>query len=124
MAEKNTSGEIRVHLEKKTSLEPIERAREVFQLLKMEQTKDRNGVLIYIAVKSKKFAIFGDDGINAKVATDFWNCTKDIILEHLKAGNNKLALIKGIENAGNQLKKHFPFEDDDTNELPNEITKS
>ncbi len=123
LAEKNTSGEIRVHLEKKTSLEPLERVREVFQQLKMHETKDRNGVLIYIAVKSKKFAIFGDDGINAKVPTDFWDCTKDIILEHLKAGNHKLALVKCIENAGNQLKKHFPFLSSDTNELSNEISK-
>jgi uncharacterized membrane protein len=123
LAEKNTSGEIRVHLEKKTSIAPITRAVEVFHELKMNQTKLRNGVIIYVAVKSKQFAIYGDQGINDKVSDDFWNCTKDIMISHFKEGNNVKALVEGIENAGQQLKKHFPFEDDDTDELSNEISR-
>jgi uncharacterized membrane protein len=123
LAEKNTSGELRVHIEKETSIAPINRAVEVFNLLKMENTKDRNGVIIYVAVKSKQFAIYGDKGINEKVADDFWNCTKDIMLNHFKNGNNKQALVDGINNAGEQLKKHFPFVDNDTDELSNEISK-
>lgn len=123
LAEKNTSGELRVHIEKETSIAPIDRAVEVFNLLEMANTKDRNGVLIYVAVESKKFAIYGDKGINEKVTDNFWNCTKDIMLNHFKANNNKQALVDGIHNAGEQLKKHFPFQDDDTDELSNEISK-
>lgn len=123
LAEKNTSGEIRVHLEKETSIAPIERAVEVFHELGMDTTQLRNGVIIYVAVKSKQFAIYGDQGINDKVDDDFWNCTKDIMVNHFKTGNNVQALVEGIHNAGEQLKKYFPFEDDDTDELSNEISK-
>jgi uncharacterized membrane protein len=123
LAEENTSGEIRVHIEKETSIAPIDRAVEVFTMLKMENTKDRNGVIIYVAVKSKQFAIYGDQGINEKVADDFWNTTKDIMLNHFKNGNNKQALVEGILSAGQQLKHHFPYQDDDVNELSNEISK-
>lgn len=123
LAEKNTSGEIRVHLEKETSIAPIERAVEVFHELRMDTTQLRNGVIIYVAVKSKQFAIYGDQGINDKVDDDFWDCTKDIMVNHFKTGNNVQALVEGIHNAGEQLKKHFPFEDDDTDELSNEISK-
>ena len=123
MAEKNTSGEIRVHLEKKTAIDPINRAVEIFNELKMNQTHLRNGVIVYVAVKSKQFAIYGDEGINQKVGDNFWNSTKDIMLKNFKNSANKLALIEGIQNIGEQLKKHFPFQDDDTNELSNEISK-
>ncbi len=123
IAEKNTSGEIRVHIEKETSIAPIERAVEVFHQLKMDTTHERNGVIIYIAAKSKQFAIYGDKGINDKVADGFWNSTKDIMLHHFKNGENKLALVKGIESAGEQLKKHFPYQHDDIDELSNEISK-
>jgi uncharacterized membrane protein len=122
IAEKNTSGEIRVHIEKKTSLIPIERAKEVFLKLKMNHTKFENGVLIYVAVASKSFAIFGGKGIDAVVPENFWNSTRDIIASHFKKGNFKQGLIDGIENAGEQLKKHFPWDEDDTNELSNEIS--
>ena len=67
--------------------------------------------------------LVGDKGINEKVATDFWDCTKDIMAAHFKNTNNKQALVDGINNAGEQLKKHFPYESDDTNELTNEISK-
>ena len=122
LAEKNTSGEIRVHIEKETTIAPIERAVVVFNELKMDNTRDRNGVIIYVAVKSKQFAIYGDKGINEKVADDFWDCTKDIMLELFKNGNNKQALVDGIHNAGEQLQKHFPYQSDDTDELTNEIS--
>ncbi|WP_333600654.1 TPM domain-containing protein [Flavobacterium sp.] len=122
-AEKNTSGEIRVHIEKETSMAPLERAVEVFHQLQMENTQERNGVVIYVAVKSKQFAIYGDKGINEKVDNTFWDSTKDIMLGHFKNGNFKQGLIDGILQAGEQLKTHFPYQDDDTNELSNEISK-
>jgi uncharacterized membrane protein len=133
VAEKNTSGEIRVHIEKgsshkgedenQTSMAPVERAMEVFHQLQMDNTQERNGVIIYVAVKSKQFAICGDKGINEKVAADFWDCTKDIMLSHFKNGNFKQGLIDGVLRAGEQLKKHFPYQSDDINELSNEISK-
>ncbi len=122
-AEKNTSGEIRVHIEKETSVAAINRAMEVFRNLNMEDTQERNGVIIYVAVKSKQFAIYGDKGINEKVGADFWNSTKEAMQNHFKSGNFKQGLIDGILKAGEQLKTHFPYQDDDTNELSNEISK-
>ena len=123
VAEKNTSGEIRVHIEKQTSVAAIDRAMEVFRTLNMENTQERNGVIIYVAVKSHQFAIYGDKGINEKVADDFWDCTKDLMAKHFQNGNFKQGLIEGILNAGEQLKKHFPYQDNDSNELTNEISK-
>lgn len=123
LAELNTSGEIRVHLEKKTSVAPIDRAIEVFYQLDMQNTKDANGVLIYVAVKSKQFAICGDKGISDVVPNDFWETTKNIIGNHFKNGNFKQGLVEGIAKAGKQLKQYFPHQSDDTNELSNEISK-
>lgn len=123
MAEKNTSGEIRVHLEKTTELDPFDRALEVFNELKMDETQLKNGVLIYLAVEDKTFVICGDYGINDVVANDFWDSTKEVMVAHFKNGNYKQGLIDGILIAGEQLKKHFPWSEDDTNELSNEISK-
>ena len=122
IAEKNTSGEIRVHIEKETSIAAIDKAMEVFRHLNMENTQERNGVIIYVAVKSKQFAIYGDKGINEKVGDDFWNSTKDVMQNHFQNGNFKQGLIQGILKAGEKLKTHFPFQDGDTNELSNEIS--
>ncbi|MDN3676315.1 TPM domain-containing protein [Flavobacterium paronense] len=121
-AEKNTSGEIRVHIEKETSIAAIDRAMEVFRNLSMENTQERNGVIIYVAVKSKQFAIYGDKGINEKVGVDFWDATKEIMQNQFKNGNFKQGLIDGILKAGEQLKTYFPYADDDINELSNEIS--
>lgn len=123
IAEKNTSGEIRVHIEKENTIAPLDRAMEVFRNLKMDNTQERNGVIIYVAVKSKHFAIYGDKGINEKVGIDFWDSTKEIIQNHFKNGNFKQGLIDGILKAGEQLKTHFPHQDNDRNELSNEISK-
>ena len=123
MAEKETSGEIRVHIEKTTSIDAFDRAMEVFHLLKMDQTQLKNGVLIYLAVKDHTFIICGDKGINDVVTPDFWDCTKEIMVAHFKNGNFKQGLIDGITRAGEQLRKHFPWEHGDTNELSNEISK-
>jgi uncharacterized membrane protein len=123
IAEARTSGEIRVHIEKNTSLAPLERAKEVFASLKMGTTKQENGVLIYVAVGSKQFAIYGDKGIDKVVPTDFWDTTRDAIQTQFQLGNFKQGLIDGILKAGDQLQHHFPWQEDDTNELSNEISK-
>ncbi len=123
MAEKETSGEIRVHIEKTTSKVPYDRALEVFVELKMHETELKNGVLIYLAVADKQFVICGDKGINDVVPTDFWDTTKDAMLSHFKNSDFKQGLIDGIQKAGNQLKNYFPWQEGDTNELSNEISK-
>jgi uncharacterized membrane protein len=122
-AEKNTSGEIRVHIEATTSLDHYERAQEVFHLLKMDNTRKSNGVLIYVAVTDRKFVIFGDKGINAVVPSDFWNGTRDIIQHHFKDGAFKKGIVEGILKAGKELKTHFPWRPNDTNELRDEVSK-
>lgn len=123
MAEKETSGEVRVHIEKTTSLAHYDRALEVFHLLKMDETELKNGVLIYVAVKDKSFVICGDKGINDVVPTDFWDCTKEAMASQFKNGNFKQGLIDGITKAGEQLQKYFPYLESDANELSNEISK-
>lgn len=123
MAEKNTSGEIRVHLEKTTSLDAYDRALEVFHQLKMHETQLQNGVLIYVAIQDRNFVICGDKGINDLVKDDFWNSTRDVIVSHFKNGNFKQGLIDGITKAGEQLQHYFPYLEGDTNELSNEISK-
>jgi uncharacterized membrane protein len=123
-AEKNTSGEIRVHIEEHSEKSPLDRAQEVFFELKMNETKDRNGVLFYICVSDKKFAIIGDKGINDVVESDFWDCTKDTVIANFKEGNFKKGLVEGILQAGQRLKHYFPYQSDDTNELSNEISRN
>ena len=122
-AEKNTSGEIRVHIEPSTTLDPYERAQEVFYTLKMENTKDANGVLLYIAVQDRTFVIYGDKGINEVVSDTFWNDTKEVIQDHFKKGQFKQGIVEGILKAGEELKAHFPYKSNDTNELSNEVSK-
>jgi len=124
-AETSTSGEIRVHLEDATTKPPLERAKEVFLSLEMHKTASRNGVLFYVCVVNHHFVILGDEGINKLVTSDFWNETKDIVISHFKVGENKEGLIRGILNAGEALKKYFPYcADTDEDELSNEISRS
>ncbi|WP_372753538.1 TPM domain-containing protein [Mariniflexile sp.] len=123
IAESNTSGEIRVHIERSSNNDATNRALEVFHLLKMDNTKLQNAVLIYVAVDEKTFVIYGDKGINDVVASDFWDSTKNLIQSHFKNGNFKQGLVEGIIKSGEQLKKYFPYHDSDTNELSNEISK-
>lgn len=122
-AEKETSGEIRVHIESHSRLNHFDRAKEVFHLLKMDNTKEENGVLIYIAVNDKAFVIYGDNGINKVVPTNFWETTRDVIQAQFKLGNFKQGIIEGILSAGNELQAHFPWHHGDQNELSNEVSK-
>ncbi|WCO02322.1 TPM domain-containing protein [Psychroserpens ponticola] len=122
-AEQNTSGEIRVHLEKTSNKDAFDRAMEVFHYLKMDNTKQQNGVLIYVAVEDKTFVIYGDKGINDVVPSDFWDCTKDVMQSHFKNGDFKQGLIDGVLKAGKQLETHFPWIHGDVNELTDDISK-
>ena len=124
IAEKNTSGEIRVHIEENNTKPPVERAQEVFHILKMDETELKNGVLFYICMQSKSFAIIGDKGINDLVEPNFWNSTKDHVIEEFKKGQYKNGVINGIMEAGEQLKKYFPYDHhNDEDELSNEISR-
>lgn len=123
LAEKNTSGEIRVHIENHSDTPPIARAQEVFDSLKMYKTKARNGVLFYVGVEDHTFAIIGDIGIDDVVESDFWECTKDVVIENFQNKKFKDGLVEGIKRAGERLKVFFPYDSDDTNELSNEISK-
>src|SRR3954466_7794178 len=121
-AEKNTSGEIRVCVEKTCSEDVLDRAAKYFAKLDMHKTKLRNGVLIYLATVDRKFAIIGDAGINELVPDDFWDQAKLDMLEQFKQGNLVEGVATGVKLAGEQLKKYFPYGDDDTNELSDDIS--
>lgn len=123
-AESNTSGEIRVHIENQCEMDIFDHALEVFHMLKMDNTKVRNGVLIYVAVNNRSFVIYGDEGINAVVSNDFWNSTRDKIASQFKKGYFKQGLVDGVKEAGQALSKHFPWHHDVKDELDNTISKS
>ncbi|MFD2696556.1 TPM domain-containing protein [Mesonia sediminis] len=122
-AEKNTSGEIRVHLESKCKGPAFERAKEVFEKLEMHQTEQKNGVLFYVALEDHLFYILGDQGINDRVEANFWESTKELVIEYFKKAEFKQGLIAGILKAGEQLQNYFPYQADDVNELSDEISK-
>ena len=121
-AEKDTSGEIRVHVDETVKGDVLDRAAYVFRKLEMHKTRQRNGVLFLLAYKSHKFAILGDAGINALVTEDFWDNIKEIMSGFFR--NNKFTegLALGIRMAGEELKLHFPYQEDDINELPDDIS--
>jgi len=121
-AEHQTSGEIRVHVESKCRGEVLDRAAWLFKKLKMHETKDRNGVLIYLSINDRKFAIIGDAGINKVVPEGFWNDIKEMMIDHFKKGEFAIGLVEGIEKTGEHLKQYFPWQEDDVNELPDEIS--
>ncbi|RYE09197.1 MAG: TPM domain-containing protein [Sphingobacteriaceae bacterium] len=120
-AETNTSGEIRICVEKTCSEEVLDRAVTYFKQLNMHKTRLRNGVLIYLSTVDRKFAIIGDSGINNVVPENFWDATKETMLSHFKYGNLTEGISVGIKMAGEQLQKYFPSLDTDRNELPDDI---
>ena len=121
-AEKNTSGEIRIHLDKKCTTSPIDAAIKQFEKLCMTNTKDRNGVLIYLALKDKKMAIIGDTGIDEKVPDDFWESIKNTMVKNFKEGKFMEGICEAIKESGIKLSKYFPYQSDDENELSDEIS--
>lgn len=121
-AEKNTSGEIMVHIDDKCSEEVLDRAAYWFEVLEMHKTELRNGVLFYLAYEDRQFAILGDAGINQKVPVGFWDEIRDTIISHFKKGEYAQGLATGIEMAGKQLGDHFPYQTNDKNELSDEIS--
>ena len=121
-AEKETSGEIRVHIETSFEGDVLDRAAWVFNKLGMHKTAERNGVLFYLAVDNRKFAIIGDAGINSKVPSGFWNEISDLLIKRFRENKFTEGLSEGIILTGKQLKTHFPCRKDDVNELSDEIS--
>lgn len=120
-AEKATSGEIRIAVEKHCHGSAFERAIEYFAKLDMDKTAQRNGVLIYLASEDHKFAIIGDKGINNVVPEDFWETTQVAMKAHFSSGNLAEGIIAGVALAGEKLALFFPYQSGDVNELPNDI---
>jgi uncharacterized membrane protein len=120
-AEKNTSGEIRLFIEEECGDNVLDRAAFIFTELGMQKTKERNGVLFYLATESRQFAILGDSGIHSKVERDFWHAIKHEMQNFFTEGNFVKGLSNGIKMTGDALKKHFPHKKNDKNELSDDI---
>jgi uncharacterized membrane protein len=121
-AELNTSGEIRLHIETDCKEDVLDRAAFLFEKLEMHKTELRNGVLFYLSISDRKFAILGDAGINAVTPENFWEEIKETVISHFKKEHFAEGLSKGIKMAGEALKQHFPHQKDDVNELSDEIS--
>lgn len=123
-AELNSSGEIRVHLENRCKIDPVDRAGQLFVALNMAATERRNGVLIYIAALDHRFAIVGDEAIDEKVPADFWESIRDQMRQDFRDGAYVKGVAYAVKSAGDQLKQHFPAQPRDINELPDDISYS
>lgn len=122
-AEDHTSGEIRLHLEGRCPTEePLDHAKELFFQLEMDKTAQRNGVLIYLATASHRFAILGDEGIHRVVPENFWEDVKDLMVSHFREDDFGQGMVEGIARIGEKLHEFFPWQSDDANELPDEIS--
>ena len=123
-AELQTSGEIRVHIESKCKGDAMERAYQVFEQLEMHNTEQRNGILFYLATDTRDFAVVGDKGIHEKVGNEFWDAVKDKAIAQFKNARFAEGLGEAILECGGQLKKYFPFNSGDVNELSDDVTFS
>lgn len=122
--EKKSSAELRVYVERKKAdagRSALQQATFLFQQLEMEKTALRNGVLIYLALQSKQCAIVGDQGIDQYVEADFWQRACDLIVEQAKQKQYTQGIVNAIAMIGERLAQHFPYQEDDKNELPNEV---
>ncbi len=121
-AEMATSGEIRVHIEEYCKRNVLDRAAEVFSLLEMQRTKQRNGVLFYLAILDKQFAIIGDRGINEKIKDHYWGDVREHLIARFQNNEFTLGLKEAILMTGQQLKEYFPAYENQENELTDEIS--
>lgn len=122
LAEKTTSGEIRIHIDGECEGNPMERAEEVFGKLGMHRTELRNGILIYLACNTKVFAIIGDKGINDLVPEHFWEDVIEVMGREFREGRFTEGLVQAVLKAGEKLQEYFPYQSDDVNEQPDEIS--
>ena len=123
-AEAKTSGQIRVYVQRgKLAGDPMSRAREKFQKLGMQATKERNGVLIFVLPRARKFAVLGDEGVHKKCGDEFWQNLVERMRAHFQNENFTDALVEAIEEAGKILARHFPKTGSPQNELPDDIVE-
>jgi uncharacterized membrane protein len=122
-AEMLTSGEIRVCISDRNIVDPIAAARSAFEAMKMTDTRDRNGVLIFVAPRSRTFAIIGDEGIHTRVGESFWQSTAETMRGHFAAEELTDGIVDAIAKVAELLGKHFPRLDDDQNELPDQVDR-
>lgn len=122
-AEQKTSGEIRIYIEDRCRyVDPLNRAAEIFWGLKMDLTKDRNGVLVYVAMRDHQFAVLADQGIHEKVGQEFWNSEVELMKQHFRKEHPADAILSVVKDVGTALQKHFPYDrETDKNELPDDI---
>jgi uncharacterized membrane protein len=130
-AERETSGEIRVHLERRlprprgaAAPDALTRATEIFTRLGMHATAERNGVLIYLAVEDRRLAIAGDAGVHARVGDEYWNRVRDAMVDRLRRGEPRAALLHAVTEVGEVLRRFFPRRPDDRNELSDRVSLS
>lgn len=122
LAEAGTSCELRVHIENNCPEDSLDRAAFIFAELNMHQTKFRNGVLIYVALKDRKIAIIGDAGINEYMEPNSWITIKDKMVDHFRSENIESGIVEAVQLVGERIKKYFPIQPGDKNELPNHIS--
>jgi uncharacterized membrane protein len=122
-AERNTSGEVRVFIESKCNyVDAVDRAREIFFNLKMEQTKDRNAVLLYMALDDHQLALFADEGIYQRLGKEYWNAEVKKIIADFKKDDYAKGICTIVTDIGQALQTEFPYDNKgDKNELPDEI---
>ena len=120
-AELRTSGEVRIFISHKSVTDPVAAAQEEFTRLGMEKTRERNGVLIYLAPATKKFAVIGDTGVHARCGDGFWQELARAMTEHFRNAEFTEGIVQGIKRAGDLLAEHFPRRADDRNELSDEV---
>src|SRR5687767_8229158 len=121
-AERCTSGEIRVFVENRCSyVDALDRAVELFQKMGMANTRERNAVLVYVALKDHQLAVFGDEGIHQKVGSDYWNTEVIKMIHDFNRENYALGIAGCVEDIGNALQEYFPYTEKDENELSDDI---
>jgi uncharacterized membrane protein len=123
-AEKKSSGEVRVHVHHRRVKDPMHAGKKIFEKLGMTKTIHRNGVLLFVAPKSKTFAILGDTGIHEKCGDEFWTSVADVLRRHFQEGKFTDGIVAAVETVGDRLAEHFPRSPEDKDELPDEIDES
>jgi uncharacterized membrane protein len=123
-AERRTSGQIRVHLERRCVGDPLAHARQVFQSLGMHRTRHRNAVLLLLTVDDRKFAVVGDDGIHAQVGHGFWDSVRDGLQRDLRGGRLRDGIVDAVGEIGRVLGRHFPDRPDDRDELSDSVSSA
>ena len=121
-AESKTSGEIRVHVERWSREPALVTAQRWFERLGMRRTHHRNGILFYVAVDERAFAVVGDEGIHRAVGPEFWEALRDAMASSFAQGDFASGLVKAIDTAGARLAEHFPRRPEDRNELPDDVS--